>query len=138
MKRSIMLIAILLSCVLLFSCSREERNKRAQEAGQIVVEEKASFAKGVGEGLKGVGKEAAESLGGGVGEVIKGGVVGIDDSLVQKEVRVADELQTILNVTRCEIGRSTSLPERIVTAYTIFDNNFDGRLVLKLAAHRFL
>jgi len=124
-------IIFIVSVVLFSSCSKEARNKRSQEAGQAVTEEKASFIKGVGEGLKGMGKDAAESISEGVGEVLKGGSEGFDKSLVKKEVRVKEELKAFLKTTRCEINQNDSLQKKEVIVYTIFENDFDGKLVLK-------
>jgi 5'-3' exonuclease len=131
MSKLKLLIIIIVSVVLLFACNREARNKRAQQAGQAVTEEKASFLKGLGEGLKGVGKEAAESLSEGVGEVLKGGKEGFDKSFIKKEIRVKKELQAFLNATRCEINQMDSLQRNVAVVYAIFENDFDGKLVLK-------
>ncbi|MDR2144854.1 MAG: hypothetical protein LBE91_00135 [Tannerella sp.] len=122
---------VIVSVILLAACSKEAKNKRAREAGQAVTEEKASFVKGLGEGLKGAGKDAAESISEGVGEVLKGGSEGFDKSLVKKEVRVKEELKALLNATRCEISQNDSLQEKEVIVYTIFEGDFDGKLVLK-------
>ena len=131
MNKLTLSIIFLVSILLLSACSREARNKRAQEAGQTTTEEKASFIKGIGDGLKGAGKEAAESISEGVGEVLKGSSAGFDNSLVKKEVRVKEELKAFLNATRCEISPNDSLQKKEVIVYTIFENDFDGKLVLK-------
>ena len=131
MKKLKILIICIISVGLLSSCNREARNKRAQEKGQTLVEKKGSFIKGIGEGLKGVGKDAAESIGEGVGEVLKGGNEGFDKSLIKKEVRVSEELKDFLKATRCEISQNDSIQKKELIVYIIFEKDFSGKLVLK-------
>lgn len=124
--------AILMVALVLTSCwSREKRNQKAEEAGQAVTEKQASFVKGIGQGLKGLGKEAVETVSEGVGEVLKGGNEGLDKSLVKIEVRVADKLKETLGATRAETNLNDSTQAKEVIVYTIFEKDFDGKLVLK-------
>ena len=131
MRNLKILVICLLSVTLFFSCSRDAKNKRAQEKGQTLVEKEGSFIKGVGDGLKGVGKDAAESISEGVGEVLKGSNEGFDKSLIKKEVRVSEGLKDFLKATRCEISQSDSIQKKELIVYIIFEKDFDGKLVLK-------
>jgi hypothetical protein len=112
MRKLKLLIICIVSVSLFSACSREARNKRAQDTGQTIVEEKGSFIKGVGDGLKGVGKDAAESISEGIGEVLKGGNEGLDKSLVKKEVRVSEDLKVFLKATRCEFSQNDSIKNK--------------------------
>ncbi|MDR2926402.1 MAG: hypothetical protein LBU76_10735 [Azoarcus sp.] len=60
--KQIIPIIFISTCVLFFGCSKDARNKRAQESGRAVTEQQANFIGGVGDGLKGTGKDAAESI----------------------------------------------------------------------------
>jgi hypothetical protein len=54
-------IVLLMSLFICLSCkTHEEKIKNANEDGKFLVEEKTSYAKGVGEALSKDGKEAAE------------------------------------------------------------------------------
>lgn len=122
---------ILISVLFLFSCSREQRNKKAEEKGQRKVEKQASFIKGIGEGMKGLGKDAIESVSEGVGEIVKGANEGLDKSFVKIDIRVSEELAPLVQASRCEIHQNDSSRKKGVLVYTIFEDDFDGRLVLK-------
>ncbi|MDR3261670.1 MAG: hypothetical protein LBT78_07515 [Tannerella sp.] len=126
---SILVAAILLA---LTSCrSREEQNKKAEETGQAVTEKKAGFLKGVGEGLKGAGKEVAELVSEGIGEVVKGANEGFDKSMVRMEVRVPEEQKEYLTVSRTEVHTNDSTLKKEIIVYTVFEKDCDGKLILK-------
>ena len=135
MRKIKMLTLFLVAVILLTACSREERNKRAHDAGQKITEEKSNFIKGIGEGLKDAGKGAAESISEGVSEVFKGANEGFDNSQVKKEVKVSEELNAFLEVTRCEISDGIRQKDSTLTkgfvVYTVFEKDFEGKLVLK-------
>lgn len=62
------LFAASLSVLFMNSClSKDEKKQKAEDEGNILVETKARFIKGIGDGLKGEGKDAAESISEGAG-----------------------------------------------------------------------
>ena len=125
---SFMLIA---SCFLLSSCGdREKRNKRAEEKARAKTEKQASRVKGVGEGLKGVGADAVETVGESIGELFKGAKHGLDKSLVQLGIEVAEDLLPFVTVSRCEVHQNDSIKKAILV-YAVFEQDFDGKLLLK-------
>ncbi|MDR3268323.1 MAG: hypothetical protein LBT83_04570 [Tannerella sp.] len=128
-------LLILVAAILLpaqTSCrSREEQNKKAEETGQAATEKKAGFLKGVGEGLKGAGKEAIESVSEGIGEVIKGANEGFDKSMVRMEVRVPEEQKAYITASRTEVHTNDSTLKKEIIVYIVFEKDCDGKLLLK-------
>lgn len=117
---------------MLSSClSREERNRRAEEEARGEVEVQASRVKGVGEALKGVGKDAMQSLAEGVGSVVKGASEGFDKSTVSIDMRVSDEAKTYFSSTRTQV-ETDSLGKQEIISYLTFNRACKGKLVLKL------
>lgn len=113
--------------------SKEEQKNEAESEAKFLAEKKARIAKGVGEAMKGEGKDAADSLSEGVGEVIKGGASGFDKSLSKINI----ELDKDLKDKGIEIGRAARLEQKNdkgedgVTAYLIYNKPFKGTLLIK-------
>lgn len=126
------LIIILLGMVTLSACGdREKRNKRAEEKGQARTEREASFIKGIGEGLKGTGKEAIESVSEGVSELFKGANEGFDQSWVKVAINVAEELEPIVSISRSEIYENDSTRKKGILLYAVFEQDYNGKFLLK-------
>jgi hypothetical protein len=120
---------------LLAACpSKEEIVKKAEETGKFATEQKAAIVKGVGEGLKGEGKEGAAALTEGVGEVVKGAAKGLDKSLAEVKLEVAPELAAKgVRVERgSRLASAASQPARKgVTIYVVYDQPFGGKLLVR-------
>ena len=83
------LIGLLVFTCLATGCkSREEKLQAAEEQGNLLAATKARVVKGVGEALKTDGKEAAQSVTEGSGEVVKAVGAGFDKSLSQVKLAV--------------------------------------------------
>jgi hypothetical protein len=128
MKKALIIITAML---MLVACGREDRNKRAEDKGQTLVEKKSSYLKGIGKGLKEKGKDAAEALSEGVSEVFKGASEGFDKSLVQLDVRLSDNLKELVSVSRSEIHTNDSLLKKEIIVYTVFEKDCAGQFILK-------
>ena len=88
------LIGLLVFTCLATGCkSREEKLQAAEEQGSLLAATKARVVKGVGEALKTEGKDAAQSVTEGSGEVVKAVGAGFDKSLSQVKLAVHQELQ---------------------------------------------
>lgn len=121
-----------LSGVLLAACpSKEEVLQKAEESGKFLAEKQAQMVKGVGEGLKGKGKEGAESLSEGVGEVLKGTAQGLDKSLGEVKVTTADAVAA--RGLKVERGQRRAVGGKDgISLYLISDQAFDGKLMLRV------
>jgi len=124
-------LCLLLLTLLAVGCpSKEEVLEKAEESGKFLVEKKASLVKGVGEGLKGGGKEGAESLSEGVGEVLRGAAKGFDNSLGAVKVEAVEALGTA--GVKVERGaRHGEDGKHGITLYLVFEQAFEGRLLLR-------
>jgi hypothetical protein len=127
--RTIVLITSLVVCL---SCkTREEKIKEANEKGKFLVEEKTSYAKGVGEALSKDGKEAAEKVSEGVGEVFKGLNKGFDKSFVKAEVRPVADVEKFLKLGRAGRSENDSTGMTNIAMYIIFVADCDRQFILK-------
>ena len=124
-------LILLIAVSALSSCDREKRNKRAEEKGRSKTEKQASFIKGVGEGLKGAGKDAVQSVSEGIGEIAKGANEGFDNSFVKMNVEVVETLAPFVTVSRCEVSKLDTVGNKGILVYTVFEQDFDGKLLLK-------
>ena len=133
MKLKLLSFMLIASCFLLSSCGdREKRNKRAEEKARAKTEKQASRVKGIGEGLKGVGADAVESVSEGVGELFKGAKHGLDKSIVQKDIEVAEDLLPFVTISRCEVHQNENDSiKKVILVYAVFEQDFDGKLLLK-------
>jgi hypothetical protein len=132
MKRiSVLLIITIIAFV---SCkSKEEEKNSVEDTAKFMAEKKARVAKGVGEALKGEGKTTADSVGEGVGEVIKGGNSGIDKSLNKVNVEIDKQLSD----AGISLGRTSRLEKKNekgqdgVTLYFQFGKAYTGTVILR-------
>jgi hypothetical protein len=129
-----MRVPLLILAVVASSCfckSREEKLKDAEEEGNLLVATKAKLLKGAADAVKKEGKEAAESLAEGTGEVVKGIGTGIEKSL--KEVKLGSN-ETLaaagLSATRATRGEDGTAAHT-VTVYVTFDKAWAGALELR-------
>jgi len=126
---SLLLVALLAACP-----SKEELVKKAEETGKFATEKKAAIVKGVGQGLQGEGKQGAEELSKGVGEVVKGAAKGFDQSLTAVKLDLAPELTS--KGVRAErgsklAGAASQPARRGITIYLIYDQAFAGSLLVR-------
>ncbi|MGA9520914.1 MAG: hypothetical protein WBV82_05590 [Myxococcaceae bacterium] len=85
------LIPLFVSACLVTGCKdRDEKLQAAEEKGNLLAATKAKMVKGVGEVLKNEGKEAAEVVSEGTGEVVKAVGIGFDKSLEQVKLTVPE------------------------------------------------
>jgi hypothetical protein len=111
--------------------SREEKLKAAEEEGNLLVATKAKLLKGVGEAVKKEGKEAAEVVAEGTGEVVKGLGSGFEKSLKTVTVKADASLAPAgIAATRAARGEDGTAAHT-VTAYITFDKAFTGTLELR-------
>ncbi len=128
------LLVVSLSTIVLSGClcqSREEKLKAAEDEGNLLMATKAKLIKGVGEAVKKEGKEAAETVAEGTGEVVKGLGSGIQKGL--KEIKVKTDESVAANglgVTRAARGEDGTAAHT-VTAYVTFEKAFTGVLELR-------
>lgn len=123
------LAAVLSALVLTLGCkSREEKLKEAEDKGNLLAATKAKMVKGVGEALKNEGKEAAETVSEGTGEVVKAVGKGFDTSLSAVKVEVAPALaEKGVGVTRA--SRMTGEKEKHgISVYVVLDTPYEGTL----------
>lgn len=129
-----MRMLLLLSAVLASSCfckSREEKLKDAEDEGNLLVATKAKLLKGAAEAVKKEGKEAAETLAEGTGEVVKGIGTGIEKGF--KEVKLSAN-ETVaaagMSATRATRGEDGTAAHT-VTVYVTFEKAWTGGLELR-------
>jgi hypothetical protein len=120
-----------LTCLAAGCKSREEKLQAAEDQGNLLVATKAKMAKGVGEALKNEGKEAAQTVTEGTGEVVKAVGAGFDKSLGQVKLSVHQELSPKgLGATRA--ARSTEgSSTHVITVYVTVDKPYAGPLELR-------
>lgn len=127
--RNIIILSLIITMI---SCaSKEERKKQAEEDGNTLVEEKSSFIKGVGDALKKDGKEAAESVSEGVGEVFNGVNKGFDNSLTKIDVSTADVFKQYIELGRTGKHYNDTTHKTDIIIYAIFKKDLKGKLLLK-------
>jgi hypothetical protein len=113
---------VALSMVLGTGCKR----KTAEERGKAAADEKAGFVKGVGDSLKDKGREAAQSMGGGVVQVWDGFKEGVEGTPVG-QVRITPELEGYgAQTTRVQLTSGG-----VINAYVIAEKPFKRELRLK-------
>lgn len=124
--------ALVLAAVALAGCrekTKEQVLQAAEDKARLETEKRSRAIKGVGEGLQTAGKEGAQSLSKGVGEVLRGSAKGFDASLSAVQVAAGPGLQDAgLKVERA--ARQASQPPTI-TAYLVADQRFAGTLRLR-------
>jgi hypothetical protein len=117
---------------LLIACaSKEERIKQEHDDGQQEVKEKSAYVKGVGEALSDDGKDAAEKISEGVGEVFKGLNSGFDKSLSKVNVKVSKDLQKYFSLGRTGKFYNDSLQHTEVVLYVIVEKDTSANVILK-------
>lgn len=124
--------ALAFFALFLVSCSsKEDKKQRSEEEGNILVETKARFIKGIGDGLKGEGKDAAESISEGAGEVYNGLNTGFDASLVKVNVKLDPRLEPFLSLGRCGKSTNDSTRRSNLVIYGIFKQDYNGKLLVR-------
>jgi len=125
MRLFVLVPLLLLPCVV--ACkSREEKLKAAEEAARLAADTKARAVKGVGESLQTEGKTGAESITKGLGAVVKGATKGFDAGVNEVKIAVAPSLGSKgIQSTRA------SLKNQTVAVYVIFDQSYQGTMVLR-------
>jgi hypothetical protein len=127
-------MTIALAAILLSAClcrSREEKLKAAEDEGNLVVATKAKLLKGAGEAVKKEGKEAAEAIAEGTGEVVKGLGKGIEKGLMEVKVKTHESVASNgLGITRAARGEDGTA-QHTITAYVTFEKGFAGTLELR-------
>jgi hypothetical protein len=110
--------------------SREEKLKKAEEQGNLLVAAKAKLAKGAGEALKKEGSEAAETVTEGAGEVVKAVGKGFEKSLRDVKLMVTGDLEAKgVKATRAARAADGANPH-VVSVYLTLDRPFTGSLLL--------
>jgi hypothetical protein len=122
---------VLVVCALVVGCkSREEQLQDAEDKGNLLAAKKARLVEGVGKALQGEGKDAAEAVTKGGGEVLKAAGKGFDQSLAQVKLSVHEALPPKgIGGTRAAIHREKE--KRAVTVYVTLDQPYTGALELR-------
>jgi hypothetical protein len=133
---STMRLSILALTALLFSAclckSREEKLKDSEDEGNLLVATKARLLKGAGEAVKKEGKEAAETVAEGTGEVFKGLGKGLEKGLMEVKVKAHESVAANgLGVTRAARGEDGTA-NHTITAYVTFEKAFAGALEVRV------
>lgn len=114
-----------------FCMSREEKLKKAEDEGNLLIATKAKLLKGAGEAAKKEGKEAAETVFEGTGEVVKGIGEGVEKGLKAVKVKLDESVAAngigVTRAARAEEGTAA----HTVTAYVTFEKAFTGTLELR-------
>lgn len=129
--RSLMFAAAVTVLSLSGCKSREEKLKDAEEEGNLLVATKARLLKGAAEAVKKEGKEAAETLAEGTGQVVKGIGTGIEKGF--KEVKIASHESLApqgLTATRATLGEEGTAAHTI-TVYMAFEKPWTGAVELR-------
>lgn len=114
------------------------RRKTQEERGHEDTANKANYIKGVGEGLKKEGEAAAQSLGEGVGKVVKSASGGVSGGYFAFNTEIAASATGKgLKISRAELrrvedkGKEENAEEsKTITAYILADKNYSGALRL--------
>ncbi len=130
MPRLIVVVAV--SALALWGCkSKEEKLQAAEETGNTLTATKARLVKGVGEALQKEGKEAAEKVSQGVGEVVKGVGSGVEKGLLEVKLEVQAQLAAkgiaATRATRGDQGAQT----HAVSVYLVLEKPVDASLELR-------
>lgn len=129
MRSLLVVVAVLASSC--FCRSREEKLKAAEDEGNLLVATKAKLLKGAADAVKKEGKEAAEGLAEGTGEVVKGIGAGIEKGYKEVKVGAHESLSsagmTATRATRGEEGTAA----HTVTVYVTFEKGWTGTLELR-------
>ncbi len=129
MRRLIGLLVF--TCVVTGCKSREEKLQAAEDQGNLLAASKARLVKGVGEALKNEGKEAAQSVTEGSGEVVKAVGAGFDKSMSQVKLAVHQELPPKgLGATRAA-RQDAAAARHSVTVYVTVDKPYKGPIELR-------
>jgi hypothetical protein len=122
--------AVTVACF--FACSsHEDKVKEERNEGKEKVEEKAALVQGIGEGLKTSGKDAVEALTEGVGSIIKGAENGFDKSLTKVNLKADTSVSVYgIKIGKCGKYYSDSLKTNVVSAYGVFNEDFNSELLL--------
>ncbi|MDY7229281.1 hypothetical protein [Hyalangium rubrum] len=122
---------LVFTCVVTGCKSREEKLQAAEDQGNMLVSTKARIVKGVGEALKTEGKEAAQVVTEGSGEVVKAVGVGFDKGISQVKLAVHQELGPKgLGATRATRAEAAAARHSI-TVYVTMDQAYTGPLELR-------
>lgn len=114
------------------SClTKDEIKDKAEAESKFLVEKESRIVKGIGEALKGEGKDAAASVSEGVGEVFKGASEGFDQSLTKVDVVLKDSLGQYAELGRTGKRKCDSTNKTLVSIYMIFNKEFEGKVQLK-------
>lgn len=129
--RSLMFAAAVTVLSLSGCKSREEKLKDAEEEGNLLVATKAKLIKGAAEAVKKEGKEAAETLAEGTGQVVKGIGTGIEKGFKEVKIAAHESLApqglTATRATRGEDGTAA----HTVTVYMTFEKAWTGAVELR-------
>ena len=132
--RRVLLMALAMSVGGCLCKSREEKLQAAEDEGNLLVAAKARLIKGAGEAVKQEGKQAAEAVAEGTGEVVKGLGQGIEKGL--KEVKVtahADLAASGLSTTRATRSEEGTARHTITASVTL-ERAWKGALELRPVA----
>jgi hypothetical protein len=111
--------------------NREEKLKAAENEGNMLVAAKAKLIKGAAEAVKKEGKEAAETIAEGTGEVVKGLGIGIEKSLKEVKLEAHESLSAAgLAATRATRGEDGT-KANTVTVYLTSETALKGALELR-------
>ena len=111
--------------------SREEKLKAAEDEGNLLVATKAKLLKGAGEAVKKEGKEAAQTIAEGTGEVVKGLGTGIEKGLMEVKFNPHESIAANgLGVSRAARGEQGT-KQHVVTAYVTFEKAFKGVIEMR-------
>jgi hypothetical protein len=111
--------------------SREEKLQGAEDEGNLLIAMKAKMLKGAGEAVKKEGKEAAETIAEGGGELVKGLGSGIEKGLMEVKFTPHESVAANgLGVSRAARGEEGT-KRHTITAYVTFDKAFDGTLEMR-------
>ena len=111
--------------------SREEKLKASEDEGNLLVATKAKLLKGAGEAVKKEGKEAAETIAEGGGQLMKGLGEGIEKGLMDVKLTPHQSVAANgLGVSRAARGEEGTA-RHTITAYVTFEKAFDGMLEMR-------
>ena len=109
----------------------KEKLQAAEEQGNLLAATKAKLVKGVGEALKNEGKDAAQTVTEGAGEVVKAVGTGFDKSLGQVKLTLHQELGPKgIGATRAARS-SEGTSKHAITVYVTLDEPYTGPLELR-------
>lgn len=131
MRTLVLATAVVLLGAGCFCQSREEKLKAAEDEGNLLVATKAKLLKGAGEAVKKEGKEAAQTLAEGTGEVVKGVGEGIEKGFMAVKFKLDESAAANgVGVTRAARAESGTA-EHTVTVYVTFEKALSGVLEMR-------